>query len=251
MSADALHWGIEVRFGPKLDEVFGIGNDKQTVSPIEDFWRVVAKAEVDKAIQAEEKKQRGMRKKEDEKRARKEAENPDQPNAATDAAAAADAVLGDGQPLPDERAAEAKEKFEETVDEKVKETGKPRDEVEEAVKRQAERKKYAIRFFSSEGGVFYKPDFGNGLQRVAYINIEHPFFKVFYTEIAKSGNPRARQAVDLLLLALAKAELKTEGANKLFYQTQREDQWSPFLKVGLSVLDDMQAGNPDEQQEDL
>ncbi len=33
----ALHWGIEVRFGPKLDEVFGIGNDKQTVSPIEDF----------------------------------------------------------------------------------------------------------------------------------------------------------------------------------------------------------------------
>ena len=42
----ALHWGIEVSFGPKLDEVFGIGNDKQTVSPIEDFWKVLAEAHV-------------------------------------------------------------------------------------------------------------------------------------------------------------------------------------------------------------
>ena len=56
----ALHWGIEVRFGPKLDEVFGIGNDKQTVSPIEDFWRVLAKAEVDKAVRLK-KKSRGNR----------------------------------------------------------------------------------------------------------------------------------------------------------------------------------------------
>jgi hypothetical protein len=85
----ALHWGVEVRFGPKLDEAFGIGNDKQTVSPIEDMWRVLTKAEVDAAVRREEKLQRKMRKKEDEKRAKNEVENPDQPNPATDAAAAA------------------------------------------------------------------------------------------------------------------------------------------------------------------
>lgn len=30
----AYHWGVEVRFEPTLDEVFGITNDKQTVLPI-------------------------------------------------------------------------------------------------------------------------------------------------------------------------------------------------------------------------
>jgi len=247
----ALHWGVEVRFGPKLDEAFGIGNDKQTVSPIEDLWRVLTKAEVDAAVRREEKLQRKMRKKEDEKRAKEEVENPEQPNPATDAAAAAESVLGDGQPLPEERVNEAKEQFEKTVDEKTKETGKPRDEVEEAVKREALRKKYAIKFFSSEGGVFYKPDFGNGLQRVAWINTAHPFFSVFYTEISKLGHPRARQVVDLLLLALAQAELKTDSTNKLFYESQREREWSAFLKLGLTILEDLQPGNPDEQQEDL
>jgi hypothetical protein len=247
----ALHWGIEVRFGPKLDEVFGIGNDKQTVSPIEDFWRVLAKAEVDKAVQAEEKKQRDMRKKDDERRARKEVENPDKPNPATDAAAAVDAVLGDNKPLPEERATEAKEDFEKAVDERVKETGKPRDEVEEALKHEAKLKKYAIQFFHSDGGVFYKPGFGNGMQRVAWINTDHPFFRVFYTEIAKCGSARARQVVDMLLLALAKAELQTEGDQRLFYENQRKAQWSAFLDLGLKILEDLQQGDPSEQQEAL
>ena len=59
----ALHWGMVVRFGPKLDEVFEIGNDKQTVSPIEDFWRVLAKADVDDAVRQEEATQKKLRKK--------------------------------------------------------------------------------------------------------------------------------------------------------------------------------------------
>ena len=247
----ALHWGIEVSFGPKLDEVSGIGNDKQTVSPIEDFWKVLAEADVDDAVNYEEAIQKKLRKKRDEEQARREAENPDLPNPATDAASAADAVVDDGQPLPEDRIEEAQVDFEAAVDEQVEETGKPRDEIEEALRQQAERKKYAVKFFNSEGGVFYKPGFGNGLQRVAFVNTAHPFFKVFYTEITKSGNPRARQAVDMLLLALARAELKTKGANRLFYENQRENLWSPFLKVGLSILDDMQSGDPDEQQEEV
>src|SRR2546427_1082041 len=43
----AYHWGIEVKFAPTLDEVFGITNDKQTVRPIEDFWRLLADAGID------------------------------------------------------------------------------------------------------------------------------------------------------------------------------------------------------------
>jgi hypothetical protein len=249
LQAYALHWGAEVRFGPKLDEVFGIGNDKQTVSPIEDFWRVLKQGEVDTAIRLEESAQDDLRSKESRKQARAEAENPESPNPATEAAAAAEAVLGDGQALPDDRAAEAKEQFEEAIEEGMKSTGKGRDEVEEAIKKDAEQKKYGIKFFSSEGGVFYKPGFGNGMQRVAWINTEHPFFKIFYMELAKSSSPRARQVVDLLLLALAKSELRTEGTNRRFYESQRENEWSPFLKLGLSILEDLQPAGAGEQQE--
>jgi len=139
----ALHWGVEVRFGPKLDEAFGIGNDKQTVSPIEDLWRDLAKAEVDAAARREDKIQRENRRREDEKRATTEAEYPELPNPATDAAAAAEAVMGDSQPLPEERAEEAQEEFEQAVEEKVKETGKPGVEIEEALKQEAQRTTHA------------------------------------------------------------------------------------------------------------
>jgi Histidine kinase-, DNA gyrase B-, and HSP90-like ATPase len=49
----AYHWGVEVRFDPKLDDVFGITNDKQTVRPVEDFWRVLVSESVDSHLQAE------------------------------------------------------------------------------------------------------------------------------------------------------------------------------------------------------
>ena len=160
-------------------------------------------------------------------------------------------MVDDGQPLPEERIEEAQEDFEAAVEEQVEETGKPRDEVEEALRAGAQRKKYADQVLQLRGrcllqaGIRKRPSAGSVGQH------RHPFFKVFYTEIAKSGNPRARQAVDMLLLAARNAELKTKGDNELFYEAQRENLWSPFLKVGLSILDEMQSGNPDEQQEDL
>ena len=111
----ALHWGAEVRFTPKLDDAFGLGNDKQHVSLVEDIWRVLHKGEVDAAIQREEALQDEMRKREKEKQAQAEAEDPDAPNPATDAAAMADQVMGPGEPLPEEPFQEAATRFEETV----------------------------------------------------------------------------------------------------------------------------------------
>ena len=247
----ALHWGVEVRFGPKLDEAFGIGNDKQTVGPIEDVWRVFHEAEVDRQIAQEESKQEEMRKKRKVEEAREQVTNTDMPNPATDAAAIADQAMTDGEPLPDEVVKAARERFDDTVSKKLAESGKPREEVQEEERQKAQEKKFAIRPFHSEGGVFYKPDFGNGLQRVALINTAHPFFQVFYTAVANMGDPRARQAVDVLLCALAKAELEADGMVKRIYQSHREDKWSPFLKLGLNLLDELQTSEVHEQQEEL
>ena len=49
----AYHWGIEVKFDPTLDDVFGITNDKQRVRPVEDFWRLMHKEDIDRLLRAE------------------------------------------------------------------------------------------------------------------------------------------------------------------------------------------------------
>lgn len=247
----AYHWGIEVSFNPELDDAFGIGNDKQSVRPIEDFWRVLCDAKIDKALSAEDVFQKKTRKKEEEEKAVRERENPDQPSPATEAAAAAKATMGRKTELPDSMKQEAKTRVEEEVKKRAEESGKPVDEVREAITEEAKRKEYAIQFFESEGGVFYKPGLGNGLQKVAMINKAHPFFEVFYTELANLPNSRARNAVDLILLALAQAELHAGDHVREIYEHQREQEWSPFMKVGLNVLERMEGSSEDEQEEDM
>lgn len=238
LQAYALHWGIEVRFGPELDEAFGIGNDKQTVRPIEDFWRVLHKAEVDRAAREEDSYQRETRKSSKGEQAAIEANSPEKPNPATEAAAQAESI-GGRQPLPAERKREADEKVETEAEQRARATGSTADEARAAIEKEAKEKKFAIRFFESEGGVFFKPDFGNGLQRVAMINKSHPFFRLLYARLAALDDARPRQAVDLLLLALAQAELQTEGAKRTMYQNEREREWSWFLGNSLKILEQL------------
>lgn len=238
LQAYALHWGIEVRFGPELDEAFGIGNDKQTVRPIEDFWRVMKAAEVDRAAREEDKYQRKMRKKEKGAKAAEEAASPDKPNPATEAAAQAEDI-GGRQPLPETRKQEAQEQAEKEAQERAKDSGASVDEAKKAIEDEARRKRYAVKFFEAEGGVFYKPDFGNGLQRVALVNKAHPFFDLLYARLAELDDPRPRQTVDLLLLALAQAELKSEGMKRTVYENEREREWSGFLGNALKILEQL------------
>lgn len=236
LQAYALHWGIEVRFSPELDEAFGIGNDKQTVRPIGDFWRVMSAVEVDRAARVEDRHQREIRKKEKANQAVEEASSPDKPNPATEAAAQAEEI-GRYQRFPEERKQEAQKQTEKKVQEQVKTTGATADEAKKVIEEEARRKRYAIKFFESEGGAFYKPDFGNGLQRVVMVNKAHPFFDLLYARLAKLKDPRPRQAVDLLLLALAQAELRSDGIKRTCYENEREREWSYFLGNGLKILE--------------
>jgi hypothetical protein len=130
------------------------------------------------------------------------------------------------------------------------------DEVRKNIEDEAKRKRYAIEFFESRGGVFYEPGYGNGLQRVARVNKLHPFFEVFYARLA-TLDPIARNTVDLLLLALADAELAAGGQEegdeggelRRMYETQRESIWSPFLKTGLKKLEEFQPHDDERGEE--
>jgi hypothetical protein len=249
LQAYSMHWALEVTFPPSLDEAFGIGNDKQTVSPIEDVWRVLAAKEVDVAVQREQQHQHRMREDIQKEEGKRQAEDISNAGPVSDAAGAADEVMGGAGTLPEGRAEEARKKHEDEVRKRALQTGQSRDEVEDALEEEAKRKKYGIEFFDAPGGVFFEPDFGNGLQRIARVNKAHPFFKFFYGELINLPNARPRQAVDLLLLALARSELKARDQVKTVLQYQRESEWSPFLKLGLDIIDQIETRDYDGEEE--
>ena len=207
----------------------------------------MADAEVDRATREEESHQRGLRDKGKKDQAVREATSPDKPNPATEAAALAEEVGGPIK-LPEERRQEAQKELERAAQDRSRTTGETVEQAAKAIEEEANRKRYAIDFFESEGGVFYMPSFGTGLQRVAKINKLHPFFGLFYARLAALEDPRPRQVVDLLLLALAQAELKAEGVKKTTYENEREREWSPFLGNALKILEQLEYKLADDDQ---
>jgi hypothetical protein len=79
------------------------------------------------------------------------------------------------------------------------------------------------------------------------VNTAHPFFSSFY--VGLKANPRARYAVDLLLLTLAKAEIEAEAERKTFYEQERKYNWTQFLDACLSVLQQFGDGPVEEDQD--
>ena len=239
ISTYAYHFGVEVRFDPDLDEAFGVGNDKQTIRPIDDFWRVMAteSIDLDDAIKAEEKYQVERR----DRKARKEREaavtDPVRAEPAAVAAEAAASIMGRTKNVPEHRVEEARDLMDKAVKERVELTGESVDKAKKAIEQDAKRKRYRIDFFDGDGGVFYKPSYGNGMQRVVSLNTAHPFFTVFYSRLGEISDPIALQTVNLLLMALADAELAADEELETMYQTARESVWSPFLKAGLKKLE--------------
>ena len=249
----AYHWGVAVYFTPELDEAFGIGNDKQTVHPIEEFWRVLSEQEIDRLLRQENAHQSESRK--------------------AHRRVAAERLAAEGAPSPGSEAAEqARRQLARTtvLPERTRETGRrllrekarehatqvagrtPTDaEVEvaqKAIEEDARKRRYLVDFFAAEGGVFMRPGQGNGLQIAAEINKSHPFFGVFYSAVLQMGEERVRSALDVLLFALAEAELKAEDDVADWYRIQRENVWSPFLAAGLRILDRIVDRHEDEEE---
>jgi hypothetical protein len=251
ISGYAYHFGVEVKFDPDLDEVFNVGNDKQTIRPIDDFWRVMADPEValDAAIRTEERYQQKTRM--EERKARLDPQITDEKVTAPAIAAVSQASTATGKsgPLPENRREESKKLQDQAIQDLVEKTGESVEKARKAIEDEARRKRYAVEFFESRGGVFFEPSLGNGLQRVARINRLHPFYEVFYSRVAAMDDPVARQAIIVLLLTLAEAELSAEDETvRGVYETQRESVWSPFLKLGLKKLEELEPEV--EEQED-
>ena len=249
LQAHAYHWAVEVTFPQTLDEVFGITNDKQSVRPIEDFWRLLAKEGIDQALNREQKWQsdeRAKRKKE-RRTAKLRRENEEEPSPAEFAAQTADAALGEPISVPDHKTTDANRNFERRAKERAKESGTGLDEVRKALEQQQRQRKYRVEYIEDERGPFYTPDW-EGLQLVVQINKSHPFFAALYSKLlGLPGGMPAKEAVDLVLVALARGEMKVDNEQTTeFYRVQREHKWSTFLDTAMRTLD---QAYPDEEEE--
>lgn len=228
----AYHWGVEVKFGPELDDVFGITNDKQRVRPIEDFWKLLADEEIDDLLHRLNTKQAKWRKEAAE--ATRTPEATPEPSPAEVAAQVVDIVVGQPTPVPEHERAPAQATFEKATKERAKASGKTLDEAAKAVEEEAQRRPYRIDYFEDPNGPFYKPEWELGTRIVIWINRKHAFYQGLYLA---PKSKLTKEGLDLLLIALGKGELKTKDPTaKLWYKHQREKVWSEFLAVSMQAL---------------
>lgn len=234
----AYHWGVEVRFDPNLDEVFGITNDKQTVRPIEDLWRVLTSVQLDKQLGQEQTYQRKTREEERAKQSSREAKRSEEPTPAETASATADSISGRKTKVADRSKAKVREDFDREIEQKAKVEQSSIDQARRALEDEAKRRPYVVDFFDEQRGPLYRPEWASGGQVVVRINREHPFFKILYAPLLTAQNGvQAKQALDVLLLALGRAELSVEDAQAaLWYEAQRERVWSPFINDAYRAL---------------
>lgn len=241
----AYHWGIEVRFEPGLDEVFGITNDKQRVRPIEDFWRLLSSEGIDRLLREENRWQSIQR-----AQARQpKAEPSEEPTPAETAAAAANTIAGRPARVPDHQKPRARKKLEDKAQTRSTATKESIEEALAALEEESKRRPYRVDYFEDARAPFFEPSW-EGAQVVVRINRAHPFYQTLYGDLLRlKGGLRAKEAVDVLLIALGRAELTTEDETaKLWYERQRNDVWSPFMADALRVLE--QSLRPSEEEEE-
>jgi hypothetical protein len=233
LQAYAYYWGMEVKFEPELDEVFGITNDKQAVRPIGDFWRILADEEIDALVRREYRWQVDQRK----LRAMKQAQATEGPSPAELAARDADLATSTRPTLPERAKRQAQEKVEAEAGKIVGVTAHSIDEAYKAIQQEAKNRPYKVDYIDAEYGPFYKPEW-IGSQIVVLINRKHPFYELFYAPLLElPGAYQAKEAADVLLLTLAKAELNADKDELgLIYEAQREQVWSPFLSTAMKSL---------------
>lgn len=247
----AYHWGVEVRFDPTLDEIFGITNDKQTVRPIEDLWRLFASEDIDVQLGREQTFQRKMRREERQRQQGGGAEKSPEPTVAETAAAKADTITGQKPRVADRAKIKAREAFEQESTRRSKVDDTSIEQARKAVEDEAKRRPYVVDFFDEPRGPFYRPDWAHGGQVAVQINRQHAFFQTLYGPLlALPHGSQAKQALDVLLIALARAELAIEDDTcAAWYETQRERAWSPFLADAYKMLQQSTAAVDEETAE--
>jgi hypothetical protein len=249
----AYYWAAEVQFEPAIDDALGIGHDKQTVEPIVDFWKVLKQATVNAALKSATRKRAKEGK--DHQRDLQELPEADQPavTAANEAAKSERPVVPGSKKMKEKQEKEGEQKGRKDQEKAELQTGpgqKPAAEPadsettetpdSEAAEPQplpvaggAVDGRFGIFFFEAEGGVFMDPRPGKSGRVEAWINRKHPWYESYANA---STALEARNATNLLLLALAEAEIRATEEELPLIEGLRCDSINPFLRKSARIL---------------
>lgn len=205
-------WGCEVSFDPKLDEVFGITNNKQEVRPNLQALQKL-REEISATITT-------LRNEYDERRLKK---TPAKTHPSEEKASQNDRFL---PPLPEPEP--DPEQYKQILDDYVT-NFRREDESAEGAKQRVESKLFTIELESAKEGPFYRTAY-LGQNTIVYVNTDHGFYKDLYSAV--EDNPDGRQAVEMLLFALARGERMAGPQGQSWYVNQR-NVWSGVLKTYL------------------
>jgi hypothetical protein len=222
--------GLEVDFPPTLDEFFGVTTHKQQITISERVWGLLHEAGVWSVFARLRKQWTEMN---DDIEAQYDSPEDDEKRPSELAMEEAD-DFDVPTPRSKEREEEAEDTKEQAIDDLMKGNGLSREEAEREIERVETEHPYRVEIESLPGAPFYRAE-QRGIQLVLLINRSHPFFGSIYAAVLGAQGAKLRQALEVLLFVLAKAEIEAADARREFYESERQ-LWSMRLATALAKL---------------
>jgi hypothetical protein len=223
-------WAIEVDFDATLDDEFSMTTSKQQVVPSERIWDILSdKAKIFDAVAT---MKSTYKKQAAEIRAEAEVRKKASIEALEDAAKFKTTKAPQDTPA---RRKEAEGNLKSEARRRAKESGVSEDTVERELVAKQEGNIRAVETEDLPGAPFFRC-LQRGGQRVLLLNVAHPFYIDLYAGAASS--PHLRAGLELLLWTLGDAEVDAdpESDRRRFYEAERPQVWSPYLKDALTSL---------------
>jgi hypothetical protein len=238
-------WTVEVDFDATLDDEFGMTTAKQQIVPSDRIWDLLAdKAKIFEAIGT----MRTAYKKDAATIAAK---------AKAAKAASVEAIEHASKfkttPKPTDtpaRREEAERNRKEEARRRAEEAGVSPETVEAELLAKEQEASRAVELEDLPGAPFFRCEQRGG-QRVLLLNKAHPFFTDLYA--GPTSDARLRAGLEILLWALGEAEIDAEPESdpRRFYEAQREQVWSPYLKDALISLRQIETIDDDHEDPEV
>jgi hypothetical protein len=258
-------WGVEIRFPPVLDELFGVTNNKQSVKGMrcmdekemdailedlaitdgqkEDYLKSLEGQKLDLKIWINKVLASGISRARKEIKSRKESSGSQTKGKENSGDAASEAIT---KVLEKERAQsrfdkEAREKDDkkarDELAEKLREANKglDKDELDTLVK-QVEHYKIHIEVSSWAGDMFFETEL-QGLTPIVKLNSRHPFYSDIYLNI-QDNHPEALNALKVLIMSYAWTEAEYPYSEESRLIEKINSKWGYYTKEILHQLNE-------------
>lgn len=229
------NWAIELDFSPELDEEFGITINKQQVTLSERVWDILKEAGVPGMI-------RSLRGRFETDRNKEQTKKPEgsEPKPSEEAVAESEKYENKDRFLSEETVLAAADRVKQAAKKVAEHSGKDFEEVYAELIKRTELNRYKVLYESLPGAPFYRTEY-YGSQLQLFINMAHRFYQDLYGR--PEVMPRTREALDLLLFALAYCENQSSQALAEFYKRERQE-WSKRLETYLGELNRIDPADP-------